>query len=44
MFHFYEGYHFFGMHLLWWAFWFLFIVIVFGAFEPVRRKPGRKNP
>ncbi len=37
MFHMYEGYHFFGMHLLWWAFWIIFISILFGAFEPVRR-------
>ena len=25
MFHFYDGYHFIGMHLLWWVFWLAFI-------------------
>lgn len=35
--HFYDGYHFFGMHLLWWAFWLAFIGILFGAFD-LRRK------
>ena len=29
MFHFYDGYHWFGMHLFWWAFWILFLVVVF---------------
>ena len=37
MFHMYDGYHFWGMHLLWWFFWFAFIAVVFGAYEPVRR-------
>ena len=38
MMHFYDGYHFFGMHLLWWAFWFLFVSIMFGAYQPIRRE------
>ncbi len=37
MFHFYDGYHFFGMHMIWWFFWILFIGIVFGAYVSVRR-------
>jgi hypothetical protein len=40
MFHFYDGYHFFGMHMLWWLFWLGFIAIGFGMFEPVRRRRG----
>lgn len=43
MFHFYDGYHFIGMHILWWGFWILFIGIMFGAYEPVRRKRGGKD-
>jgi putative membrane protein len=42
MFHFYDGYHFFGMHMLWWAFWVLFIFIMFGAFETTPRKKEKK--
>lgn len=26
---FYEGYHFYGMHLIWWAIWAVFILLVF---------------
>jgi hypothetical protein len=37
MFNMYDGYHFFGMHMLWWFFWILFIGVIFGAYEPVRR-------
>lgn len=43
MFHFYHGYHFGGMHILWWAFWLLAISIVFGAYEPVRRRRGPRS-
>ncbi len=39
--HFYDGYHFFGMHLIWWAFWVLFFVVGIRLFEPVRRGRGR---
>lgn len=42
MFHFYDGYHWFGMHLFWWVFWFLSISIIFGLYEPIRKR-GRKN-
>lgn len=37
MFHLYNGYHFLGMHMMWWVFWFLFFTVMFGAFQPVRR-------
>ncbi len=40
MFHFYDGHHFLGMHLLWWIFWIGFIVLAFGVFQPVRRTRG----
>lgn len=43
MFHLYNGYHFLGMHLLWWAFWVVMIGIVFGWYEPVPRWRGRGN-
>ena len=37
MFHMYDGYHFWGMHMLWWLFWLAFISVIFGPYEPVRR-------
>lgn len=40
---FYYGYHFWGMHLIWWFFWIVFIVIVFGWFEPVPKKRIKKD-
>ncbi len=43
MFHFYDGYHFWGMHLVWWLFWFAFIWIAFGWYQPVRRVRGRTD-
>ena len=39
MFHLYDGYHFIGMHLLWWVFWFAFISILFSQFP----KPSAKS-
>ena len=39
--HFYDGYHFFGMHLLWWLFWLAFIGIIFGPYQPFRRSRER---
>jgi putative membrane protein len=46
MFHMYAGYHWFGMHLLWWLFWFAFIGMIFGVYEPVprKRRPGNERP
>lgn len=43
MFHMYDGYHFVGMHMLWWFFWIVFIGVLFGAYEPVRRNRRRKD-
>ncbi len=43
MFHLYDGYHFLGMHLLWWVFWFSFSLLIFGWFEQVPRNRARKN-
>ncbi|CAN5893090.1 hypothetical protein BH11GEM2_BH11GEM2_35860 [soil metagenome] len=43
MFHFYDGYHFIGMHLLWWVFWFAFISLLFRMYEPVPRSRGGKS-
>lgn len=43
MFHFYDGYHWLGMHLFWWGFWILFLAVVFGWFEPVPRNRKGKN-
>lgn len=40
MFHMYDGYHFIGMHLLWWAFWIALIGTVYGLYEPVARRRG----
>lgn len=40
MFHFYDGYHFLGMHLIWWVFWLVFISVVYGAYAPVLRSRG----
>jgi putative membrane protein len=43
MFHFYDGYHFFGMHLMWWVFWIVFVSVLFGPYEPVRRNRDIKK-
>lgn len=42
---FYDGYHFWGMHMMWWFFWVLFLFTIFGWFEPVlKRKIKRDSP
>jgi hypothetical protein len=43
MFQFYDGYHFFGMHMFWWLFWIVFIWAIFGMYEPVRRSKRTKG-
>ena len=43
MFHFYDGHHFMGMHILWWLFWIGFIVLVFGVFRLVPRTRDRTS-
>lgn len=37
MFHMYNGYHFWGMHMIWWLFWIALIGVMFRAFAPGRR-------
>ena len=43
MFNMNEGYHLFGMHMLWWLFWIVLIGIIFGVYGPVRRNRRRKD-
>ncbi len=39
----YYGYHFFGMHLLWWLFWVLFFGYLYIRFKPSRKGRGKKD-
>ncbi len=43
MFHLYNGYHFMGMHMLWWVFWFVVISGAFAMYEAVPRRRGRQG-
>lgn len=36
-------YHFFGMHLIWWAFWVFLMFLLFGWFEPVPKRRIRRD-
>lgn len=36
-------YNFIGMHMLWWFFWIVLMVVLFGWFEPVPKKRIRKD-
>lgn len=40
MWHFYEGYHFWGMHLVWWILW---IILLFWIFAIPTDIPGQRN-
>jgi putative membrane protein len=43
--HFYDGYHFWGMHLIWWIVWIGLIILIFalpGSF--IRRRPKKETP
>ncbi len=40
---FHNGYHFWGMHLIWWFFWVIFLFSIFGLFEPVRKTRIKKD-
>lgn len=40
---FYDGYHFWGMHLIWWIFWLIFIVAILKLFEPVSKNKVKKE-
>ena len=37
------GWSFFGMHVIWWAFWFLIIMTAFTTFTPVPRSQLRSG-
>ena len=39
----YDGYHFWGMHLIWWFVWIVFIGAMFGWYDQVPKSRGRKN-
>lgn len=42
--HFYEGYHFWGMHLVWWVLWIALLIWIFATPWPIpgdRRKTER---
>ncbi|MEP7361345.1 MAG: hypothetical protein ABI744_07185 [Chloroflexota bacterium] len=43
MFHMYDGYHWFGMHLIWWFIWLAFLSVLFGRYETVPKTRGVKN-
>lgn len=34
----YEGYNFVGMHLVWWLVWFVFLLTIFGWYQPIPRR------
>lgn len=39
----YNGYHYGGMHLIWWIIWIAFIFLIFGLFQPVPRRKMKEN-
>lgn len=42
--HFYEGGWFWGMHIVWWFFWALLIVLFFTLVTPVPKHRVRETP
>lgn len=42
--HFIDGGGFWGMHLFWWLFWVVLIVLFFGTLTPVPRHKLRETP
>lgn len=40
----YYTYHFLGMDLIWWAFWFILLTSFFTFFVPVLRKNAKNTP
>ena len=38
-----HGYHFWGMHLLWWLFWIICLFIIFGWYGPARKRKAKKD-
>lgn len=41
--HFYEGYHFGGMHLLWWVLWMILIIWIFATPYSIPGERKKKN-
>jgi putative membrane protein len=41
--HFYYGYHFWGMHLIWWFFWVFIIIWIFATPWDVSGHKKKKN-
>jgi putative membrane protein len=41
--HFYEGHHFWGMHLIWWFIWIIFIFWVFATPYYIPGQRSRKD-
>ena len=41
--HMYYGYHFMGMHLIWWFIWVVFIITLFGWYDPIPKKRRRNS-
>jgi putative membrane protein len=45
MLHFYEGYHFWGMHLIWWFLWVSILVWIFAApYDLPGQRKGKDSP
>jgi putative membrane protein len=42
--HFYDGGWFWGMHVFWWLFWLVCIILFFGTLTPVPRHKVRETP
>lgn len=40
----FDGWGFFGMHVFWWLFWIILILVLLGLFEPVPRGKVRETP
>ena len=41
--HFYEGYHFWGMHLFWWIIWVVIFIWIFATPYEIPGERKRKN-
>jgi putative membrane protein len=40
----YDGWSFWGMHVFWWLFWIVVIVLLFSPLTPVSRSRRRETP
>lgn len=41
----YEGYHFWGMHVVWWFIWFVFVFWIFATpYDIPGRRMNRESP